>query len=198
MLKSLESGLLKIGCFLEKVPILGARGRNTRGYIGPIGDDIPSLIPIIVGLVLFFSAFAFALNEFNGRTQSFAADRDALIIANSLKGSNYISQYAPFDVACKSLRVRGLHYVAGVVQNSAWQNILASTSNDPTRLTDVAQNFFQINDDPAQTLKCTLGESEFTPELLQTRAYVVLTFPVALELPQAVVSATLVVVAWRI
>jgi hypothetical protein len=151
-----------------------------------------------VGLVLFFSAFAFALNEFNLRTQAFAADRDALIIANSLKGSNYVSQYAPFDTACKGLRVRGLHYVAGVVQNSAWQSILSTTSSDPTRLTDIAQNFYRINDDPAQTLKCSLGEDEFTQELLQTRSYVVLTFPLALEQPDAVVSATLVVVAWRV
>ena len=199
MLKKIEEWLANCGFAKSaNVALRCAPSKGCRGYIGPIGDDIPSLIPIVVGLVIFFSAFAFSLNEFNSRSQAFAADRDALLIANTLKGSSYISSYNSFKEACQGLRVRGLKYVAGVVENSQWQTILSSVSADPTRLTDVANQFYSFNNDPNQMLKCSLGEEEFTVGLLQSRPYIVLSFPVALELEQAVVSATLMVVAWRI
>lgn len=174
---------------------------NARGYLGPIGDDIPSLIPIIVGMITFFSAFTFTLNEYNQRTASFAADRDTLIIANSLKGDSYLSSFSEFDTACKGLRVRGLEYVAAVVESTQWNAILrdAQLNPDAHQLSFVADHVFSIGGQP---LSCTNSLSvPFTNvelgDALQNNQYIVLSLPIALEIPTAVVPGTLVIITWR-
>ncbi len=174
---------------------------NARGYLGPIGDDIPSLIPIIVGMITFFAAFTFTLNEYNQRSASFAADRDTLIIANSLKGDSYLSSFSEFDLACKGLRVRGLHYVAAVVESTQWNKILIDAQQNPDRhqLSFVADHVFAINN---TSLLCVNGiDVPFTSvelgDVLQNNQYVVLSLPVALEISTAVVPGTLVVMTWR-
>ncbi len=174
---------------------------NERGYLGPIGDDIPSLIPIIVGMITFFAAFTFTLNEYNQRSASFAADRDTLIIANSLKGDSYLSSFSEFDLACNGLRVRGLNHVAVIVESTQWNKVLQDAQQNPDahQLSFVADHVFGINSTP---LSCVNGiDTPFTSaefgEVLQNNQYVVLSLPVALEIPTAVVPGTLVVITWR-
>ncbi len=174
---------------------------NARGYLGPIGDDIPSLIPIIVGMITFFAAFTFTLNEYNQRSSSFAADRDTLIIANSLKGDSYLSSFTEFDTACKGLRVRGLRYAAAVVESTQWNKILMDAAQNPDehQLSFAADHVFAVNNSP---LVCASGiDIPFTSvelgDVLKNNPYVVLSLPVALEIPTAVVPGTLVVITWR-
>lgn len=179
---------------------------NQRGYLGPIGDDIPSLIPILVGLVTFFAAFTFTLNEYNTRSNSFNADRDTLVIANALKGDSYIATFAEFDSACKALRVRGLNYATGIVESREWEKIsAAAAANDLPRLAEMADHFYVMKDPVAgdQSLQCAVGLA--TPldklelaEILENRSFVVLAFPVALQVDFAVVPATLVVITWKV
>jgi hypothetical protein len=177
-----------------------------KGYLGPIGDDIPSLIPILVGLVTFFAAFTFTLNEYNARTASFSADRDTLVIANALKGDSYIATYPEFDSACKGLRVRGLNYAAGIVESSSWEAIAdeAETSGLP-RLAEMTDHIYFLNGSP---LSCSAGIPPLTDgldvhtdalvEVLENRPFVVLAFPLALQVEYAVVPATLVVITWKV
>lgn len=183
-----------------------------RGYLGPIGDDIPSLIPIIVGLLTFFAAFTFTLNSYNQRAQLFSADRDTLIIANTLKGDSYLATYAEFDTACKGLRVRGLNYAAGVVESAQWNQIMLesqenlSSGNGDPGLSFIVNHLYAVpnaNTGNADTLECASGidtplsQAELSA-VLQNNQYVILAFPVALEIPTAVVPATLVVITWRV
>ncbi len=174
---------------------------NARGYLGPIGDDIPSLIPIIVGLITFFSAFTFTLNEYNQRSQSFSADRDTLIIANALKGDSYLSTFEEFDNACQGLRVRGSNYASAVVESTQWNAILKDAQQNPNspQLAFIADHVFSIEGKP---LACAIGISspfsrEELEDILTNRQYVVLSFPVALDIPTAVVPGTLIVITWR-
>lgn len=175
---------------------------NGKGYIGPIGDDIPSLIPVVVALVVFFSTFAFTLSEFNDRSSSFTADRDTLIIATALKGDSYISRLEEFSNACNGVRVRGLHYVSGLIENREWNRIAEEAKNNPDipSLGFIGDFFYETNDG---SFRCVSGLDEFfspsdLSNVLLNKQYVVLAFPVALELENAVVPATLVVIAWRI
>lgn len=182
-----------------------------RGYLGPIGDDIPSLIPIIVGLITFFGAFTYTLNEYNHRTQTFAADRDSLIIANALKGDSYLSNYTEFAKACNGLRVRGLDYFAGVIDSKQWEAIAEqSTDESVNKLSLIADNLYPIADplypEGNQELVCHHGlvdegdvpDSDDLALILNNRQFIVLSFPVAVESPLAVVPATLVVITWRV
>ncbi len=175
--------------------------RSSRGYLGPIGDDIPSLIPILVGLITFFAAFTFTLNEYNSRTNSFAADRDTLIIANALKGDSYLATSEEFTDACEGLRIRGLNYFAGVIESSRWDTI-ANEAEDQglPRLGVMVNHTFVLEGKP---LACAVGLEEPVSELdltdvIQNRNFVVLSFPVALQVDFAVVPSTLVVITWRV
>ena len=42
-----------------------------RGFIGPIGDDLPSILVLLVSLSLFFSSLSFALNSYNDKFVNF-------------------------------------------------------------------------------------------------------------------------------
>ncbi len=186
---------------------------SQKGYLGPIGDDIPSLIPIIVGLLTFFAGFTYTLNEFNLRSQSFTADRDTLLIANSLKGDSYISSFHEFDIACQNIRVRGINYAAGIVESTQWnliqqeaQQALSSGSTHDPPLSFIANHFFGVLDPiTGQTnlLSCSSGipppiTQADLANILVNRPYVVLIFPIALEISTAVIPATLVVITWRV
>ncbi|MFH0970710.1 MAG: hypothetical protein V1776_04605 [Candidatus Diapherotrites archaeon] len=174
---------------------------GSRGYLGPIGDDIPSLIPILVGLITFFAAFTFTLNEYNARATSFSADRDTLIVANALKGDSYIATPNEFENACKGLRIRGLNYAAGIVESSEWEKIKKEAEDTGLpNLGVMANHFFAMQ---GKSLQCSAGiESPLTElglsDIIQNRSFVVLSFPLAIQVDYAVVPATLVVMTWRI
>ena len=57
---------------------------NQKGFLGPIGDDLPSLIPIIFGLVIFFAVFNTGFQAFQNKSRDFdvvlidTSGRDAL------------------------------------------------------------------------------------------------------------------------
>jgi hypothetical protein len=176
-----------------------------RGYLGPIGDDIPSLIPILVGLITFFAAFTFTLNEYNSCTQSFSADRDTLIIANALKGDSYVATFGEFDSACKGLRVRGLNYVAGIIESSRWQFITQDAQDQDLPKLAVMANYFYVMEENAipNSLQCAGGlDTPVTVDalthVLSNRPFIVLSFPIALQVDFVVVPATLVVITWRV
>lgn len=175
--------------------------KGMRGYLGPIGDDIPSLIPIIVGLITFFGAFTYTLNEYNQRSQSFAADRDSLVIANALKGDSYLSSAKEFAAGCKGLRVRGLDYLAVVVDSTQWKKIAEQATNNSTnKLSLIVDHIYPLENDP---LICSAGLPEPVTQsdlanIIDNRQFIVLSFPVAVESPLAVVPATLVVITWRV
>lgn len=179
---------------------------GNKGYLGPIGDDIPSLIPILVGLVTFFAAFTFTLNEYNARTASFNADRDTLVIANALKGDSYIATFPEFDSACKGLRVRGLNYAAGIVESSSWEAIADEAEDSGlSRLAEMTDHIYSMEGKP---LSCAAGippleegvdeHTDALVEVLESRPFVVLAFPLALQVQYAVVPSTLVVITWKV
>lgn len=54
-----------------------------RAFIGPLGDDIPSLFPIIVGVVLFLGAMYFAVNLTDQKNDYLSLRRGAISLAYS-------------------------------------------------------------------------------------------------------------------
>jgi len=41
-----------------------------KGFIGPIGDDLPAIVIIIMALTLFFSGMAFTLKVYNDKVEN--------------------------------------------------------------------------------------------------------------------------------
>ncbi len=52
-----------------------------RGFIGPLGDDIPSLFPIIFGILLFIGALAYASNALAVKSSALDVRKAAVELA---------------------------------------------------------------------------------------------------------------------
>ncbi len=55
-----------------------------KGFIGPLGDDLPSLIAIMLALTLFFSGLTFAMHTFNQRQGRVRLMRGAVDISRAI------------------------------------------------------------------------------------------------------------------
>lgn len=55
-----------------------------KGFIGPIGDDLPSVIAIVLALSIFFSALLFSLNVYNQKIENLDLLKGAIEISRTL------------------------------------------------------------------------------------------------------------------
>lgn len=55
-----------------------------KGFIGPLGDDLPSLIAIMLALTLFFSGLTFAMQTFNTKQGKVRLMKGAIDISRAL------------------------------------------------------------------------------------------------------------------
>jgi len=81
-----------------------------RGFIGPIGDDLPSLIPIVTGLVIFFSIFVLTLNTYNEKNNYLEKQIDMTSVARDLKGDSLILNWSQFNDRCSAMKVKRYPY----------------------------------------------------------------------------------------
>lgn len=76
---------------------------NKKGFIGSIGDDLPSLIPIFLGLVVFFSVFLNVFNDYNTKNSLFNLNQEAIEISMQLKSDPVIIDYEHFIEKCNTI-----------------------------------------------------------------------------------------------
>lgn len=55
-----------------------------KGFVGPIGDDLPSLIAIMLALTLFFTGLTFAMRTFNSRQRDVRLMQGGLDISRAI------------------------------------------------------------------------------------------------------------------
>ena len=84
--------------------------KNIKGFLGPIGDDLPSLIPLLFGLAIFFSSFTFAYQAFDAENANFKYAIKSMDLAKTVKSDSFISGYADFRTSCNNISVSGISY----------------------------------------------------------------------------------------
>ena len=94
---------------------LALQGRAAKGFIGPIGDDLPSLIPIIFALIIYFSTFTTTFSVFEKGNMRFDRTIKVLKVSNDLRGDKYINDAEEFLELCENVTVRGINFKAGLV-----------------------------------------------------------------------------------
>ncbi len=62
-----------------------------KGFIGPIGDDVPSLIAIILAMGLFFTGFLHAMDVYNQKIVDMEALKGSVEIARAVLGEGILS-----------------------------------------------------------------------------------------------------------
>lgn len=89
---------------------------KAKGFVGPIGDDLPSLVPLIFSLIIFFASFSSAFDVFVRSKEQFGAAVLITDIAASIAGDHFITDVDEFYASCDKVSVPGLFYKAGLVE----------------------------------------------------------------------------------
>ncbi|MFW5902267.1 MAG: hypothetical protein ACOCTT_00050 [archaeon] len=63
---------------------------KNKGFIGPIGDDLPSLIAIMLALTLFFTGLTFAMRTFNTKQRDVRLMQGGLDVSRAIVGDSII------------------------------------------------------------------------------------------------------------
>jgi len=159
---------------------------NQKAYLGPIGDDLPSLIPLMFALVIFFSSFYMTVNTYNDKTVDFENDISVVQISASLRGTGFVSSLDEFNKSCNALNVRQPYFSAGLVGLETEVNVF---DLDSVYLFEEQELFKCSNADSALTEEKTLSLNS----KVVSRVY-----PVVMQNKDSVVvPVKLVVVAWR-
>ena len=191
-----------------------------KGFLGPIGDDLPSLIPLIFALIIFFSTFTFAFNVFNEKNSDFQADLDVMNVSRVLKGTSLISSLEEFQKNCSTLNITNLKFKAGITNfYSAPENYPFgdpyNESQNPYPQNAYQLEFFQTTTNPPAEdstppqllpLKCSnIADGSDLDQLISSnpgkyfsnKKLLVRIYPVALQHNKIVYPMHLVVVAWK-
>ena len=189
---------------------------KTSGFIGPIGDDLPSLIPIVFALTIFFASFNTALNSFENKNLGFADDLETLKVARILRSNGYIVNLENFQQLCSLVQVSSIKYVAGISElNSKPEESLDPSApydfsflNSSQELKTLEELFYKDDSstDENPFFYCTNLqdiEQEFNKGVFDYKKTIVRVYPIILEKDRGnglgIVSSPmqLVVVSWR-
>ncbi|MEK6958018.1 MAG: hypothetical protein AABW99_03510 [archaeon] len=174
-----------------------------KGFIGPIGDDLPSLIPLLVGLVMFFSTFSVTFNAFDARNAEFDHDIALMRISRVLQSNSYIFSYRNFEALCSQVGVSNLNFV-GAISNGE----TTPGSGDASGAAEI-KNIFDIGfftNGEGQTFYCTNVTGVDSPKkfsdiiTLKEAAdlqFVSRIYPIVVEDNKVVKPMHLYVVAWK-
>ncbi|MBN1940859.1 MAG: hypothetical protein JW772_01620 [Candidatus Diapherotrites archaeon] len=146
---------------------------KSKGFIGPIGDDLPSLIPLVFALIIFFYSFTFAWNIYDERNSIFSDSVDVFNVAHAMRGSSYISGFEDFQENCSKARsIKRVNFRVGLLELSS--NPLAEGGEHFAGFgRDVSDDFFDPPD--SEKFECS-NSSDDIPPLYSLRF-----FPVALQ-----------------
>ena len=73
-----------------------------KGFIGPIGDDIPSIFPIMAGIILFIATLIYTNNEFNSKVGQIQLRTAGLDLSYIVMEKGLIDT-TTFNETCKDL-----------------------------------------------------------------------------------------------
>lgn len=87
-----------------------------KGFIGPIGDDLPSVIAVMLALGLFFSSVTYALNAYDQKIDNLAVLKGSLEISRIFLGEGLLQQTISSDLMKRADYIAisyGLEYAVG-------------------------------------------------------------------------------------
>lgn len=174
-----------------------------KGFLGPIGDDLPSLIPIVFALIIFFTVFTQTFNTFDSRNILFKDSLTVIKLSDVFLGSSYIRGIEDFQRRCEIAQsIRTINWKVGLLSLD-----VSNLEKKPPQkffqgidIPNIDQSFFVLPN--KQAFACSNTQEKLTYFSEET---IVRFYPVALEvnflnLPEKrffVKPVLLVVVAWK-
>jgi len=174
-----------------------------KGFLGPIGDDLPSLIPLLFALVIFFSVFTFTFNVFEKNSAAFEQNLEVLKLVRVLKSNGYISSTAYFNQRCNEVNAPTIKFKAGITNAATApedfkKNYLSA--GETYNGIDISNLHFFKSTDPADAgvFECPNNSDELlSPQKFKDTKAIVKILPIVVEDNRIVKPMHLVVVAWQ-
>lgn len=69
-----------------------------KGFIGPLGDDLPSIIAILLALTVFFSSMVYTMNIYNQKIEDMQALKGSVDIAKAILDKGILSGTNQADI----------------------------------------------------------------------------------------------------
>ena len=109
--------------------------KSSRGFIGSIGDDLPSLIPLFFALMIFFTALAFAFTTINEKNATINTYLDSLTIAKTALSDGSFASLSEFqntgkNIVTMSNYLYGLVYIPKDNLSFDFESLLGENIND--------------------------------------------------------------------
>lgn len=95
-------------------PLKERNAKTQRGFIGAIGDDLPSLVPIFFSLLIFFATLSFVFITLNERNSYLERYFESISISRKVLGSSFYSGYTDFEEKVANLTTPE-RYVVGLI-----------------------------------------------------------------------------------
>lgn len=169
--------------------------KNKKGYIGAIGDDLPSLIPIFVGLTIFFAVFLNTYNVYRNNTDLYSLRNDAINISGIIKENPIISDQNQFIKTCQRVKTK--------YNWNAFVTPLDLNSHNYKRLTvgdlddeNIMKHWAETGTNPRKLICNSEGLEELKNALL-TKDVTVYKYPITVQQQFYVEPAWLYILVWK-
>ncbi len=89
---------------------------KNKAFLGAIGDDLPSLIPLVFAILIFMSVFISTWNTYTEKTEKMQIFLYALKLGDVLSSKDYLSTYGDFEKNCQRAQTeKKYRFIAGLV-----------------------------------------------------------------------------------
>lgn len=162
--------------------------KKQKGFIGPIGDDMPSLVPIVVSLLLFFTIFSVTLSAYNSKNGDVREKIDMLSAARIMKGDSIILSVDEFNSRCDTILMKNYpssfmfavykadYDIGNVIEDFSTETSIDPLTNTPER---ISEDF--LRDESEAPYFCGFQKRVGNRLSSNTRSYVIRYYPVAVQ-----------------
>lgn len=166
---------------------------KTKGYIGAIGDDLPSLIPIFLGITIFFSVFLSTYNVYRNNTDLYSIKNDAINISGILKEEPLYSDSNAFFKTCDKIKTK-YNWNAFVIPLDLNTDNYQSLEVESLRYDSFIKHW---DDSEGRPFFCGNTGIDILISSLRTKDVIVYRFPVTVQQEFFVEPTWLYVMVWK-
>ncbi len=178
-----------------------------RGFMGPLGDDIPSIFPIVAGILIFFTSLIYIYQQVEER-DAYLNLRSATLQASYIVTENGLMTEAQFSQKCDFelkpfVASKGMEYVVilkrycGPVTYKEEENFKVRERDiyyGTERIPGIKDSICSSN----ETIEAIAASSNPKAVVLPSRNTIIMSYPIAVECGSALRGlGTVTIAGWK-
>lgn len=166
---------------------------NKKGYIGAIGDDLPSLIPIFLGITIFFAVFLNTYNVYKKNTEIYSLKNDAINISGIMKEEPMFTDYNKFMETCNRINTK-YNWSAFIINFD-----LNSMNYKKLTIDEIDEELVNHWENPEDEYKLYCGniELEDLKMALKNKDMIIYRFPASVQQKFFIEPVWLYIIVWK-